>query len=134
MTGLEGGLEAKFQFVLQLFIVFNRSDRKPTLIQMLTLASSLVSIAYAKVEYLFARKPSESMSTKMSFFPYGLSTAIAQCGSLALMAATIQWNVIFVYIFGFIVSAIIWQIDSTSSLLISKNISQMDKFMEYEVN
>ena len=35
ITGIEGSIEGSAQFVLQLFIVFHRPDRQPTLIQLL---------------------------------------------------------------------------------------------------
>ena len=35
ITGIEGSIEGSWQFVLQLFIVFHRPDRQPTLIQLL---------------------------------------------------------------------------------------------------
>ena len=44
ITGVEGTNEAQFQFILQLFIIFNRADREPSMIQMLTLGTSLMSI------------------------------------------------------------------------------------------
>merc|ERR1712156_343967 len=44
ITGIEGIFEAQWQFVLQLFIIFNRADREPSMIQMLTLCTSLMSV------------------------------------------------------------------------------------------
>ena len=96
MTGIEGFWEASFQFMLQLHIVFKRADQEPSTIQILTLASSLLSIAMAKIDNLFADKPQTTIYTKVSLLPMTLLTSISVQGSLALIFTIIELNLLFV--------------------------------------
>ena len=98
MTGIEGTFEGGLQLILQLFIIFNRADREPTNIQMMTLASSLVSCAVASIEDIFAHKPETSIEVKASFIPYALSFNIYGKMAMAIIISTTQWNMIFLFI------------------------------------
>ena len=104
MTQVEGVFECGFQFMLQLFIVFKRSDREPSIIQILTLMSSFLSIINAKIEGAFASNPRISFQTKAFYLVH--SGRLLLLGVLlytfyfyvtcALLITTIQWNMIFV--------------------------------------
>ena len=89
MTAIEGTFEGSLQLILQLFIVFNRADREPTNIQIMTLASSLVSCAVASIEDIFAHKPETSIEVKASFIPYALLMHIYGRMAMALIISTI---------------------------------------------
>ena len=97
ITGIEGSIEGSLQFVLQLFIVFNRADRQPTLLQVLTLATSLLSIMNAKVDIMFADKPETPFMEKAKFWPYALFFSIFSWVSMSLIISTIQWNYIWFF-------------------------------------
>ena len=98
MTAIEGTFEGGFQLILQLFIVFNRADREPTNIQMMTLASSLLSCAVSSIEDIFAHKPETSIEVKASFIPYALSSNIYGKMAMAIIISTTQWSMIFFFI------------------------------------
>ena len=98
LTGVEGKFEGGLQLVLQLFIVFKRADREPSNIQLMTLASSLMSCVVATIEDIFAHKPKTSIEVKASFIPYALITNIYSQMTAALIISTIQWNMIFIII------------------------------------
>ena len=51
LTGIEGVFESGFQLMLQLFIIFSRSDRKPSTVQFLSILSSFISLVYARISY-----------------------------------------------------------------------------------
>ena len=95
MTGIEGITEAQFQFMLQLFIIFKRADREPSIIQVLSLASSYISIAIAFIESIFADKPQTTIQTKVSLLPMALFGIAVSGISTALIISTIQWNYLF---------------------------------------
>ena len=99
MTAIEGNEEGGLQLILQLYIVFNRADREPTNIQMMTLASSLVSCAFASIEDIFAHKPETSIEVKASFFPYALSFNIYGRMSTAIIISTFPFMIFFFIIF-----------------------------------
>ena len=94
ITGIEGSIEGSLQLVLQLFIIFNRADRQPTLLQLLTLATSLLSIMNAKVDSMFADKPESPFMEKVKFWPYALLFAIQNWVTMPFIISTIQWNFI----------------------------------------
>ena len=94
LTGVEGNVEAYYQFVLQLFIIFSRADRQPTIIQFLSLASSLLSMSKAKIESMFSKTPDMSMQDQASYGFYALCMSVYSCGGYALMITTLQWNII----------------------------------------
>ena len=96
MTAVEGINEGGYQLVLQLFIVFKRADRQPSNIQLMTLASSLMSCVVATIESIFAHKPETSIEVKASFIPYALLQNIYIRMASALIISTTQWNVIFI--------------------------------------
>ena len=88
--------------MLQLFIVFKRSDREPSIIQMLTLISSFISIVNAAIEGKFASHPRTSFETK-AFLLVRHSDRLLDVllytfyfhVTCALVITTIQWNMIF---------------------------------------
>ena len=99
LTGIEGIFEAQAQFLLQLYIAFNRPDRELTTLQIQSLITSLMSIVLAKIEVHFAGKPQTSISTKASLFPLYLAFSIFFLGSWALMLATLRFYFCFVALF-----------------------------------
>ena len=98
MTGVEGQFEGGSQLVLQLFIIFKRADREPSNIQLMTLASSLMSCVLAFIEDIFAHKPQTSIEVKASFIPLALFHQIYVRMTMALIISTTQWNMIFIII------------------------------------
>ena len=98
MTGVEGIFEGGCQLILQLYIVFNRADRQPSNIQIMTLASSLMSTVVSTIEDIFANKPQTSIEIKASFIPYALFYNIYERTASALIISTTQWNMIFIII------------------------------------
>ena len=96
ITGIEGNFEGSWQFVLQLFIVFNRADREPTLLQLLTLVTSLLSIMTANVDSKFADKPDTPLMEKAKLWPYALFVSIFNWVTISLIISTIQWNYIWI--------------------------------------
>ena len=87
--------------MLQLFIVFKRSDREPSIIQMLTLISSFISIVNATIEGRFASDPRTSFETKAFYLVHNgrlldvLLFTFYFYVTCALVITTIQWNMIF---------------------------------------
>ena len=101
LTGIEGVFEAQAQFLLQLYMAFNRPDRELSTLQMLSLTSSLMSIVLAKIEDHCALKPQTSIKTKASLFPMFLAFSIFVLGSTALMMATLRLYFVFIAVFCF---------------------------------
>ena len=99
LTGIEGVFEAQAQFLLQLYIAFNRPDRELSTLQITSLTSSLVSIVLAKIEDHCALKPQTSIKTKASLFPMFLAFSIFVLGSTALMIATLRLYFVFIAVF-----------------------------------
>ena len=81
--------------MLQLFIVFKRSDREPSIIQMSTLISSFISMSNARIEGRFTSSPGTSWHTKVILVLPMLPVNFYLYVSLALLITTIQWNMIF---------------------------------------
>ena len=105
LTGFEGLFEAQAQFMLQLYIAFARSDRMISNLQILTLASSLMSIVSAKIESHFAEKPQATMKTKASYLPLYLAFSFFNMVSMALMIATLRcYSFVIVIIINIVVS------------------------------
>ena len=94
---LEGNLEASFQFVLQLCIIFKRADREPSIIQMLSLCSSLMSIVKANAELIFSEKPQTTFITKALHFPRILIDRVSVLVPMALLISIIQWNYLLLF-------------------------------------
>ena len=95
MNCVEGIQEASYQFILQLYIVFNRADRQPSNMQMFSLVSSLISMSIARMEGFLSDKPQAKIKTKAALLPMTLLASIYFSGSHALVITAIQWNVIF---------------------------------------
>ena len=106
LTGVEGNCEAYFQLVLQLFIIFSRADRQPTIVQFISLASSLLSMSKAKIESMFAKTPNMSMQDQASYGFYALCMSVYSCGGYALTITTIRWNLILMAtgVFAFVIT------------------------------
>ena len=91
LTAFEGSFEAQFQFLLQLFIVFARSDREISNLQILTLASSLMSIVSTNIDGHFVKTPQTTIKTKAKFIPLFLASSIFYIGSWALIIAKLRF-------------------------------------------
>ena len=57
MTVVEGNYEARLQFLLQLFIVFSRSDREPSTLQIASLTISLIMIVKSQLADFLKDQP-----------------------------------------------------------------------------
>ena len=85
----EGFWESRYQLLLQLFIVFTRADRAPSLTQMCTLASSVVMLAKCSLDNL--RRNQRTVEIKAAdFLPGILARLVFFFGHLALLAAFLR--------------------------------------------
>ena len=87
MTYTEATFESNLQFVLQLYIIFTRADRRPSTTQILSLSSSIVFMAKSHLESNFADKPNEPLLKKLPFLPQKLCFIVFFCGSLATLSS-----------------------------------------------
>ena len=88
------------QFMLQLFIAFVRSDREISNLQILTIASSLMSIVSTKIEGYFVKKPKTTIKTKAKLIILFLASSIFDSASSALMIATLRCYSVSVLVIG----------------------------------
>ena len=103
VTAMEGIWESTLQFLLSLFIIITRPDRRPSWIQLATLATSLaVIVKTAIAEFLFRRRPttvslaSELRST-LSLVPLFLSNTFFKLGSIAVAASLLRYWALLIY-------------------------------------
>merc|ERR1711970_192088 len=58
--------------MLQLFIIFSRPDREPSIVQILSILSSFISLVLARLSFRFASQPGARFKERLKFFPYEL--------------------------------------------------------------
>ena len=101
MTLFEATFESKYQFVLQLYIIFIRADRQPSMAQILGLSSSIVFMAKSRLEENFADNPNEPLLKKLTLLPQKLCLIIFFCGSVAIVSSILR-IISFLIVFGLV--------------------------------
>ena len=88
VTVAEGNHEAKMQFLLQLFIVFSRSDREPSTLQIASLTISMIMIVKTQLADFLKDEPSrkiiEDIRQNMELLPMFLTENIHTIGSTSV--------------------------------------------------
>ena len=97
MKGVEG-YEATFQLTLQLFIAFTNLDRKPSVIQTLTILFSFLSVTTSFIEAKFSLDPAAAVLTKVKMIPFAMSFNIFTWLSTSLIITVIGWNYIIFFV------------------------------------
>ena len=108
LSSLEGSFEATGQLCVQFFIVFQRADRAPTLLQWLTIASSCMSLNLPSIEaYNLSKPPVEGAKNEiirvLKTFPLFFTTSMFRVLSFALIAVFIRWAFVFFLLAAFLV-------------------------------
>eukprot|EP00092_Neocalanus_flemingeri_P029718 GFUD01032266.1.p1 GENE.GFUD01032266.1~~GFUD01032266.1.p1 ORF type:complete len:659 (-),score=121.63 GFUD01032266.1:313-2289(-) len=99
----EGMFNAHFQYMLQLFIIFTRADRHPSLFQYLSAFGSLIFLAYSRIESLLLDRGGHHMSPGQKawwicrFGPCFLFNCAFKVGSISLIIAMLRFNSIWFY-------------------------------------
>ena len=101
-AALEGSFESRFQFLLQLFIVFTRADRAPSTVQLATMASSVIMIAISQLNDIRRRQKTlelgDDIQRAVSLLPQILVKNVAQIGCAALLATLLRYWVLIVWL------------------------------------
>ena len=101
MTLFEATFETKYQLVLQLYIIFIRADRQPSMAQILGLSSSIVFMAISRLEEHFADNPNTPLLKKLTLLPQKLCLITFFCGSVAIVSSILQ-IISFLIVFGLV--------------------------------
>ena len=100
----EGLFNAHSQFLLQLFVFFQRADRHPSIFQYLTAFGSLLFLSYSRVESLLLDRDGHKMSPGqrlwwiIRYAPGFLLNCAFKLGSISLIAAMLRFNCIWIYL------------------------------------
>ena len=99
MTTSEGFWEATMELLLSFFIVLSRTDRKPSTVQLASMATSLIMIIKTGIaDFLRDQPPMErhtEVQAYITLFPLFLSSTLFKLGSWAVIAALLRyWMVI----------------------------------------
>ena len=90
LTFAEGQIESFFQLGLQIYIIFSRADRQPSLIQMITLPASALMLVRVQVNSFYAKVDAastvEDIKRKLFMAPIFLFKSIFFLGSSMLVA------------------------------------------------
>ena len=90
LTFAEGQIESFCQLGLQIYIIFNRADRQPSLIQMITLPASALMLVRVQVNSFYAKVDAastiEDIKRKIFMAPIFLFKSIFFLGSSMLVA------------------------------------------------
>ena len=87
MTFHEAQLESQLQFLLQIYVIFTRADRQPSIPQILSLSSSILFMAKSWIETWFADKPNEPFLKKLTLLPTSVCFAISVFGFIAMLSS-----------------------------------------------
>ena len=99
MTTSEGFWEATMELLLSFFIILSRIDRKPSTVQLASMATSLIMIIKTGIaDFLRDQPPMErhtEVQAYITLFPLFLSSTFFKLGSWAVIAALLRyWMVI----------------------------------------
>ena len=109
LTAAEGTFESKTSFLLQLFIVFTRADRKPSYVQLASLVTSLVMIVITDTQSFLKDQPDMTMGDHLkkaaSMVP--MIQKITFLGSIAVIASILRnWALLIVILVLFLCNII----------------------------
>ena len=99
----EGLFNAHFQYLLQLFIFFVRSDRHPSLFQYGAAFGSLLFLVWSRIESLLVDREGHHMSPGQKawwvcrYGPMFLFNSAFKVGSISLIIAMLRYNAIWLY-------------------------------------
>ena len=95
---VEGNLESRFQFLLQLFIVFTRADRAPSTVQLGAMASSVVMLAISGLNDVRRKQKNVDLGTDVQraihLLPAILAYHVSSIGTMALLASLLRYWVL----------------------------------------
>jgi len=99
----EGLFNAHFQYLLQLFVIFTRADRHPSMFQYLAAFGSLLFLVWSRIESLLLDRGGHRMSPGQKawwicrFGPCFLFNCAFKVGSISLIFAMLRYNCIWLY-------------------------------------
>jgi len=99
----EGLYDASIQFCVQLFIIFVNGDRLPSVIQYLSLSSSILMLSVPRIEAFLLDQGGITLPIKeklfktLRLFPLFFFNSIFKLGSIGLICAILQYNAITFY-------------------------------------
>ena len=100
----EGLYDASIQFCLQLFIIFTRGDRLPSVIQYLSLTGSMLMLSVPRIEAFLLDQGGVTLPIKekllktLKYFPLFFFNSIFKLGSIGLICAILRYNAITFYV------------------------------------
>ena len=113
VTGMEGTYESTFQFLLNLFIILSRGDRRPSSIQLVSLLASLLMILKFQIEEFLTTMHGErhqfldKIKRAAPLFPMFLTNIVFKLGSIAVVAAVFRYWAILALVVSYVLALLI---------------------------
>ena len=113
VTGMEGTYESTFQFLLNLFIILSRGDRRPSSIQLVSLLASLLMILKFQIEEFLTTmhrerlQPFDRIKQATPLFPMFLTNIVFRLGSIAVVVAVFRYWAILALVVSYVLALMI---------------------------
>lgn len=120
VTEAEARWESSLQFCLQLFIVFTRGDRQPSLPQLFSIAMSVVMMSKGSIGNFVADDDPQPLGHRIvkigTMFPVHLTNLVFKLGSLSIICALLSLNAVWLYLLVGLVCLFLWLPPGTQHL------------------
>ena len=96
VSGREGLFESSLQVVFQLYIIFSKEDRQPSLVQLLTLGISVIMIVMTTLEAFFVDQPIREPYDYFKVALFAIPGSIFKIGTISIICTVLRFNIVFV--------------------------------------